>query len=297
MNMALIILLGELFLVMVFFLIGFGIAAWRRKKSLNTALDQLVKDIERRRPERREKLLNRLQNDYGFDDAKATETSDELLQIENAFLKKFFAIQFTQDGSAIGTLGGTLHKLLDRYFDLVPSANVATNLDKTQTVESEIQSEEANSAVNSSPKSEPGIAFADTETENPEPVSAEDQAEEPEAANQPEKEVSVNSGDDTGSAPEESSAGVSGLTDAAIKQEADLEKADPGDESSEIADGNESNSNSLSEEVAAIEASDEMEIQSEAEPNWDEAFAEIEMQEPATEVDTSKQDEAVAAID
>jgi len=297
MNMALLILLGELFLVMVFFLIGFGIAAWRRKINLNTALDDLVKDIEKRRPARREKLLNRLQNDYGLDDAKAAETSNELLRIENDFLKKFFAIQFTQDGAAIGTLGGALHELLDWYFDLIPSANIAVNKEKNQTVGNDTQSVEVDSAVNSSSENDSEIAVAQIEGENSKPSSKEDQAKESEAADQPGQDLSVKSGEDIDSAQEESSGEVSGSTEAPIEQEADLEKTNPEDTIPERVDGDESSSNDPLDDVATVEVSDQTESESEPEPNWDDAFAEIETQEPVTDVDASKKEEAVAVID
>ncbi len=297
MNMALIIILGELFLVMVVFLIGFGIATWRRKKKLKIALDTLIKDIEKRRPERHENLLNRLQNDYGFDDTKAVETSNELLRTENGFLKKLFALQFTQDSTAIATLGGNLHELLDQYFDLVPLDNAAVNLESAQTVESDIQSEAADSTPKVSPESDPEIAAAQTEADNSESATEEDQTKEPDAVNQPGQEVSEKPNEDLESTLEETIEEVSVSTDTTIEPDKDSEKSASEDKSSELEDNSESNSDSPIEEVASVDVSGQTVSQSEPEPNWDDAFAEIETLEPETEEDSSKKEEADATLE
>ena len=125
MNSATWILIGESFLILVSLVISVAIYAWRKKKTLLTALDALLTNLSNAEPERKSTLIERLKNSYQIDEAKAKLLSDEIFSAERQFTQKLIQLLLSTGANEIARFNEEMYALLTPYWELLPLDRVA----------------------------------------------------------------------------------------------------------------------------------------------------------------------------
>ena len=122
MNITLVVLLVEVF-VILFGVVGFlFFLRWKRRKVKTAEFEELLDNVSSREDERKAQLVRFLEENHALKTEAAEESAGYMIEAEKQFLQQFIKQQLEQ--TSITGFYTDLCELLDNYLYFVPTVNI-----------------------------------------------------------------------------------------------------------------------------------------------------------------------------
>ena len=173
MNITLVVLLVEVF-VILFGVVGFlFFLRWKRGKVKTAEFEELLDNVSSKEDERKAQLIRFLEESHALRTDVAQESAGYMIEAEKQFLQKFIKQQLEQ--TSITEFYVDLCELLDNYLYFIPTINIEQHESNDDTAEQ--QDDEETEVLNTDSEDEEDLDSAEAGSEKEE---QETEAEEPE---------------------------------------------------------------------------------------------------------------------